>query len=97
VWRPKKTTSKIIVLPVLIFASLDSRREDIRFWTEWYQALPEFSLLLITPWIKFWFVTVLPKYLKCATFKRILLAWIKFSVFFYMVFMVSPSKFTSSA
>jgi hypothetical protein len=26
------------------FYVLDSRREDKRFWTEWYQALPEFPL-----------------------------------------------------
>jgi hypothetical protein len=25
----------------------------------------------ISPWIKFWFGTVVPKYLNCATFQRI--------------------------
>jgi hypothetical protein len=30
-----RTTGKIIVLCVLIFMFLDSRREDKRFWTEW--------------------------------------------------------------
>jgi hypothetical protein len=50
----------------LIFTFLDSRREDESFWTEWQQALPEFNLLLISSWIKFWFVTVVPKYLNCA-------------------------------
>jgi hypothetical protein len=34
------------------------------------QALPEFNLLLISSWIRFWFVTVVPKYLNCATFLK---------------------------
>jgi hypothetical protein len=31
----QKTTGKIIVLCILIFIFLDSRREDKMFWTEW--------------------------------------------------------------
>ncbi|PNF25245.1 hypothetical protein B7P43_G13294, partial [Cryptotermes secundus] len=46
--HPYRTTGKIIVLYILIFMFWDSRREDKRFWTEWYQALPQFSLLLIS-------------------------------------------------
>jgi hypothetical protein len=38
------------------------------FCTEWLQALPEFDLLLISSWIKFWFVAVVPKYFNFATF-----------------------------
>jgi hypothetical protein len=34
----------IIVLYILIFVLLDSRREDKRFWTDWRQALTEFNL-----------------------------------------------------
>jgi hypothetical protein len=47
----------------LTFTFLDSRRDDKRLWTEWYQAFPEFSLLLISSWIQFWSVSVVPRYL----------------------------------
>jgi hypothetical protein len=53
---------------------LESRREGGKFWTEWYQLLPEFGLLLISSWIKFWFITVVPKYMYYATFSKYLLA-----------------------
>jgi hypothetical protein len=33
--HPYRTTGKIIVLHILIFTSLDSRREDKSFWPEW--------------------------------------------------------------
>jgi glucose-6-phosphate-specific signal transduction histidine kinase len=57
-------------LYILIYMFL---AEDKRFWTEWQQALPEFSLLLISSWIKFWSVTLVSKYLNCVTFwKRLL-------------------------
>jgi hypothetical protein len=43
-----RTTGKIIVLNILTFTFFDSRRKDRKFWTEWYHALPEFNLLLIS-------------------------------------------------
>jgi hypothetical protein len=49
-----------MVLYVLTFTFLDSRRDDKRLWTEWQQAFPEFSLLLISSWIQFWSVSVVP-------------------------------------
>jgi hypothetical protein len=58
-------------LYILIFRFFDNRRED---WTEWQQALPELNLLLISSWIKFWFVTVVPKYLNCDRFSNDLFA-----------------------
>jgi hypothetical protein len=36
-----------MVLYVLTFTFLNSRQEDKRIWTEWQQAFPDFSLLLI--------------------------------------------------
>jgi hypothetical protein len=33
--HPYRTTGKFIILCILICISLDSRREDKRFWTEW--------------------------------------------------------------
>jgi hypothetical protein len=45
--HPYRTTGKIIVLYIVIFTLLDSRREDKWFWTEQWQALPEFNLPLI--------------------------------------------------
>jgi hypothetical protein len=48
VTHPYRTTGKIIVFYILIFKCFDSRREDRRFWTEWKQAVPEFSPLLIS-------------------------------------------------
>jgi hypothetical protein len=53
-----KTTGKIKSFYIIIFRYLDSRREGRKIWTEWCQELPEFVMLLISSWIKFWFVTV---------------------------------------
>jgi hypothetical protein len=46
------------------FYDLESTQEDKRFWNE---TLPEFNLLLISSLIKFWFVTVVSKYLNFTT------------------------------
>jgi hypothetical protein len=37
-------------------------------------ALPEFDLLLISFWVKFWFITLVPKHLNCDTFSNELFA-----------------------
>jgi hypothetical protein len=50
---PHRITGKIIILCILIFMLFNSRWENTRLWTEWQQALPEFSLLLISSWIRF--------------------------------------------
>jgi hypothetical protein len=54
--HPYKTTGKNILLYFIICIFLNSRREDKRYWIELKRALPEFNLLLISSWIKFWFV-----------------------------------------
>jgi hypothetical protein len=41
--------------------------EDKTFCTEWCQAFPNFNLLLISSWIEFLFVNVVPKYLNCSS------------------------------
>ena len=42
--------------------------------TEWQQAFKEFSLPLISYWIQFWFVKVVPKYLNSSTLSMELLS-----------------------
>jgi len=42
----------------LIFKFLDSKLHNKGFCTEWQQAFPDFSLLLISSWIEFWYVKV---------------------------------------
>jgi hypothetical protein len=41
-----KTTGRIMVLYILTFTTLDSKREDKRLWTKWQQAFPEFNLFV---------------------------------------------------
>jgi hypothetical protein len=53
---------------------LDSKLEDRRSCTEWYQAFPDFNLLLISSWMEFRFVRVVPKYLNCSTLLKDLLS-----------------------
>ena len=45
--------NKIIVMCILIFIFLGNKPDDRSFWTEWQQTFPEFSLFLISPWIRF--------------------------------------------
>jgi hypothetical protein len=71
--HPYKTIGKIMVLYILIFTFLDSRREDKSFWTAWQQAFPEYRLFLISSWMQFWSLNAVPKYLNFATFSKDLL------------------------
>ena len=71
-----KTTGKTAVLCILIFIFLDSKLEDKIFGMEWEPAFHDFSLLLISSWMEFWFIRVVPKYLNCYALSKIL-----FSIF----------------
>jgi hypothetical protein len=53
-------------LYILIFTFLDSRREDKRRRTEWLQAFPELSLLLISSCMQLLSVSIVLKYLTFA-------------------------------
>jgi hypothetical protein len=67
------------------------RREDKRFWTDWKQAFPEFNLLLISSWMSFWFVSVVPKYLNYATFSSdslVIILW--FCPEFWLIICILP-------
>ena len=55
----------ILLSPLFLrFKLLDSKLEDKAFCTEWYQAFPYSTLLLISSWIEFWFVKFVSIYLK---------------------------------
>jgi hypothetical protein len=70
--HPYKTTGKIIVLYISIFKFFYRRggKTKKKLWAEWEQAFPEFNLLLISSWMRFSFVTFVPKYLNFATFSK---------------------------
>jgi hypothetical protein len=60
--HPYKKIGKIIVPYNLVFKLLYDKLQDKRFCTELEQAFPDFSLYLISSWIEFWSVKVVPKY-----------------------------------
>ena len=70
-----KNRQNYIVPYILIFKFLDSKLGDKRFCTEWQQAFPDFSLLLISSWIEFWFVKVVHKHLNSSTLSNELLSF----------------------
>ena len=59
-WGPvsplNKTTGKIIDMKILMLIVLNIKLEDRKFWIEWYQDLPQFSLLLVSSCTQFWFL-----------------------------------------
>ena len=71
--NPYKTTGKIMVLYIIIFIVFDSKLEDKRFCTDWKQAFPHFNLRLISAWIEFWSIKIVPKYLNSSTLSKELL------------------------
>jgi hypothetical protein len=65
--HPHETTRKMIV-SYIIFTFLESRRED-----KTDSELNGSSITLISSWLWFWFVTIVPKYLNLVTFSKDLL------------------------
>ena len=64
-----KTKDKIMVLPFNLNI-FNSKLEDKRFFTEWYQVFPYFNLLLTSSWIEFWFFMFVPKCLNYSTLSK---------------------------
>jgi hypothetical protein len=60
-------------LYILIFIFFDSRLEDKRLCTEWQQTFPDFSLLLISSCMGFWYVRVISKHTNYSTLSKTLL------------------------
>ena len=70
-FTPIQNKRKISVLCIMIFIFLVSKLEDKRFCTEWKEAFPDFSLLLMSIWMEFLFVRVFPNIWIEPTFNRI--------------------------
>ena len=68
--HPCDTTGKFrsVHINLHIFIFLDCKREDWRFWTEWFQIFPKFNLLFIERVI---LTFVILKYVKLPHFQRI--------------------------
>jgi hypothetical protein len=49
---------------------LDSTRENMRLWNTWQQALPELNLTLISSYMPFWLVIIVPKQINSTTFPK---------------------------
>jgi len=65
-----RTVGEITLFYVLISTFLDRRWEDKRLRIERWQAFLEFNLLVMSSWMQFWFVAVVPKYLNFVTFMK---------------------------
>jgi hypothetical protein len=79
-----KQLSELWFCIFLTFTFPDIRREDRRLRTEWQQAFPEFSLLLISSCMQFWSVSVVLRYLNFATSSKHQFA--VFMLYFFPIF-----------
>jgi hypothetical protein len=90
-----KTTGKIIVLYIFFFIFLDNKLEDKGFCAEKYETLPDFSLLLISSWIKFSFVLCFTQIFKSILIKNSTRCN-RVSKFYDSIFIWSPTCWTLS-
>jgi hypothetical protein len=51
--HPYETTVLIIVLCTSVLKFVDTKREEKRYWTDWYEAMPEFNLLFLSSCMHF--------------------------------------------
>ena len=65
---PIHNNSNTIHLYILVLVFFDSKLEGKRFCTDWEQAFFQFNML-ISLWMQFWFVKVVPRYFNCLTNK----------------------------
>jgi hypothetical protein len=71
--HPYITTNKVIILYILICILVGNKVTGKVFCTEWEQAFPSFNLLLISSWMEFLSVRIVPKYLNFSAFSKDLL------------------------
>jgi hypothetical protein len=53
---PCRVMGKIVYMTICVFTEETGKRV---FWTEWLQPFPEFMLLIISSWERFYFITVI--------------------------------------
>jgi hypothetical protein len=66
---PEHDSQKLRTQTYFNLMILDNKRERKKWQNKWQQALPEFSLLLISC-NKFWFVVLVAKHLKFSIFSQ---------------------------
>jgi len=53
---------------------LDTKQQDKKILDQMVAGIPEFNLLLISSWMQYWIVSVIPKYLNYAPLSKDLLS-----------------------
>jgi hypothetical protein len=81
---PQNLQRQLYLCTFEYFTNLVIRRENKRFWTAQHKEFLQLNLPLIFMLVKFWFITVIPKYLNCATFLHDLMTIFCVSIFSYI-------------
>jgi hypothetical protein len=82
--HPFRTAGKIVILYILIFKFFDSRHED-KILDRMVASITRINFLLISSWIKFLFVTILPRPPLCQSC-WLQIQWSKFDSRRYQIF-----------